>query len=488
MNKWMRILSVLLIVLLLAGCTGSADDVDASDEKDSVQHVTHPTETEGTSETTVPTKDTEPTSETTEPITEPPTTEPPTEPPTQPPTEPPTEPPIEPPTEPITKPVEQGSGDIKAMWLSQYDLSGIYQNGGAQRSQAEFSEMMSRALDDLVNLGFNTVFLQVRPNGDSMYPSDYYPMSKYVVGSYGVGASYDPVEIIVRLAKERDLAIHAWINPMRCMTDAELQKVPATYPIRQWYDDPNCKGKWIVQSGNYWYLNPAYPEVRDLIVSAASEVLARYDFDGLHMDDYFYPTTDAAFDAAAYQDYVNGGGKLSLAEFRRDALNRLVSGLYRIAKEYDGQFGISPAGNIKTVYDNQYADVYTWCASAGYIDYICPQVYFGLEHQNFDFKKVCNTWQSIIKTDSVKLMVGMTFGKAQAGVDNYAGSGKNEWQEHKDVLKRCLEYTAELNRCTGVAVFCYQYYCDPVTGRTVAETAEEWQNFVPVLKKITWNH
>lgn len=493
MKIWMRVLSLVLVLLLLSGCAGGGDDGENDDCRVNFPDVTHPSETEGTTQIPTETNPTEGT-ELTESETEAPTeqhTEAPAEAPTEAPTEAPAESPTEPPVEitpnPIPEQTSQGIGDVKAMWLSQYDLSGIYQSGGVQRSQADFTEKMGRVLDDLVELGFNTVFLQVRPNGDSMYPSEYYPMSKYVVGQYGVSAAYDPVEIVVRLAKDRGLAIHAWINPMRCMTDGELKAVPDKYPIRQWYNDPNCRGTRIVQSGNYWYLNPAYPEVRDLIVAAAAEVLSRYEFDGLHMDDYFYPTTDEGFDSAAYQAYVSGGGKLSLADFRRDALNRLVSELYCTAKSCGNRmFGISPAGNINTVYENQYADVYTWCAESGYIDYICPQVYFGLEHQNFDFKKVCGTWQSIIKSGDVALLIGMTFGKAQSGVDNYAGSGKNEWKEHKDILMRCLQHTATLEKCTGVAVFCYQYYCDPVSGIAVSETAEEWKNFVPALKNITW--
>ena len=128
----------------------------------------------------------------------------------------------------------------------------------------------------------------------------------------------------------------------------------------------------------------------------------------------------------------------------------------------------------------------TWCAEEGYIDYICPQVYFGLEHSSFDFVSTAEKWQSYIKTDSVKLIIGMSLGKAQSGVDNYAGEGKNEWSEHKDVLKRCLEYTKELDECIGVAYFCYQYFYDPITAEPNAKTQTERDNFVPILKEISW--
>ncbi len=388
------------------------------------------------------------------------------------------------PTDPPVQDISEIS-DFKGIWLSQYDLTSIYTENGVQRDESDFVSRVAEVLDNIKNQGFNTVVLQLRPNADSMYPSDYYPMSRYVVGEYGLDAAYDPVAHIVELAKNRGLSIHAWINPMRAMTTENLEKVGDVYPIRQWYNDTDKNGTYIVQSGAYWYLNPAYEEVRQLIIDGAVELLNRYDFDGLHMDDYFYPTTDSAFDAAAYSEL---GGTLSLDEFRRDNLNKLVASLHFVTKSGGAGkvFGISPAGNIGTVYERQYADVYTWCSEAGYIDYICPQVYFGLEHQNFDFVSVCNTWQGIIQTDAVDLLIGMSFEKALSQVDAYAGTGKNEWKEHTDILKRCLKYTNQLEKCRGVCVFSYQHFYDPVTGEPVEGTAAEREAFVPVLEAITW--
>lgn len=379
-------------------------------------------------------------------------------------------------------------GNVKAMWLSQFDLMGIYRDGESQREQADFTNRMERVLDNVKAQGFNTVYLQVRPNGDSMYPSDYYPMSAYVTGVLGRDAQYDPVEIIVRLAHVRELSIHAWINPMRAMAEEDITLVDDSYTIRQWHNNPDTRGKYMKLSGGVWYLNPAYDEVRNLIVSGAREVLERYDFDGLHMDDYFYPTTETYFDTEAYGDYLAAGGTLSLEDFRRNALSELVWDLHQVTQSSKpGRlFGVSPAGNLDTVYNKQYADVYLWCTEEGYIDYICPQVYFGLEHGKFDFVKVCRQYQDMIQTDTVDLIVGMTFGKAMTGEDPWAGTGKNEWKDHKDVLARCLQTTLDLEGCRGVSVFSYQYFFDPVTGEEIPETVQERENFVPALKEIVW--
>lgn len=375
--------------------------------------------------------------------------------------------------------------NMKAIWLSQYDLSPIYLSGDTQRPEADFTARMAQVLDNVASSGFNTVFLQIRPNADSMYPSAFYPTSAYVTGGLGTPTEYDPVAIIVELAHGRNLSIHAWINPLRGMDEADIALVDSRYPIRRWYDSAQVRGKYLVAVDGKWYLNPAYSAVGDLIVAGAQEALDRYAFDGLHMDDYFYPTTDPGFDKPAYDAF---GGSRSLGDFRRENINLLVRRLYDMthATGTGRIFGISPAGNYETVYARQYADIYTWCAQAGYVDYICPQVYFGLEHGSFDFQKVCRVYSDMIQTESVDLIVGMTFGKAFSGEDPWAGTGKNEWQAHKDVLARSLQTTRSLPHCRGISVFCYQYIFDPLSGAPIPETAREWQNFCPILKGITW--
>ena len=380
--------------------------------------------------------------------------------------------------------------DMKAMWISQFDMKSVYTVGTSQRPRAQYVALVERMLDNVKANGFNTIILQMRPYADSMYPSEYYPSSSYAVGSYGGFFDYDPVEIFINLAHERELSVHAWINPMRGMLVSEIGSVSSKYLIRKWYSSSGTRGLLVSVVDSRIYLNPAHDEVQLLIVDGAREILERYPVDGLHMDDYFYPTTATNFDERSYQEYRNAGGRLDLAAFRKNNLNLLVSRLWSMTKSVseDLIFGISPAGVMTTVIDSHYANVVEWCSKPGYVDYICPQVYFGLEHQNYDFVKVCNAWQGIIKTDSVKLVIGMTLGKAKSKVDNYAGTGKYEWRDHSDVLKRCLEYTRSLEKCTGVAYFCYQYFYDPLSGIEVSETAAERRNFLPVLAEISWNN
>ena len=375
---------------------------------------------------------------------------------------------------------------MKAVWISQFDMSAILKENGEQRNRESFVFLYKTVLTNIKNDGYNTVIVQVRPYADSFYPSEYFPSSIYVNEDFNSEFKYDPFEIIVSLSKEIGLSVHAWINPMRGMKTKEIVEVPDSFPIKKWYNDPEKNGNYIVEVDGRYYLNPAYKEVRELVANGAKEVAELYDIDGVHIDDYFYPIKDAYFDDEAFSQYKSEGGKKTLAKFRNEMLDLLVSGIYNAVKSVGKNqlFGISPAGNIDNTYNDLYTDVYKWCSEEGYIDYICPQIYFGLEHQTHDFIKVYNIWSDIIKNENVQIYAGLTLGKAKSGVDNYAGSGKNEWADNKDVLKRCLEFIKSREECKGVVVFCYQHMYDPITGLSVSETFEERENMKTALNEL----
>lgn len=382
---------------------------------------------------------------------------------------------------------EEGSGFMKAVWISQFDISGILKEDGTQRDEKTYRTLINIVLNNVKNDGYNTVIVQVRPYSDSFYKSEYFPVSNYVNGDFVSELKYDPFKIIVDISKTIGLSVHAWINPMRGMKSTEIINISDRFPIKQWYNDADKNGKYIVEIDGRFYLNPAYKEVRNLIANGAREVAEQYDIDGVHMDDYFYPIKDEYFDADAYSEYVSNGGNKSLSKFRNEMLDLMVSEIYSAVKSVgkDQLFGISPSGNIDITYNDLYTDVYKWCSEDGFIDYICPQIYFGLQHQTHDFIKVYKVWKNIIKNENVKLYAGMTLGKAKSGVDNYAGTGKNEWAENKDVLKRCLEFIKTSDDCFGIVVFCYQHMYNPITGLSVKETEEERFNMKSALNDMS---
>lgn len=333
------------------------------------------------------------------------------------------------------KPVDE----IKAVWLSQYDLLDVLQDGGRQREKADFTTRFSRIASQIKTCGFNTVFLQARPYSDSFYPSEYYPYSKFVTGAYGVSADYDPYAIMVQALRAQGLSVHGWINPLRGMKEDELNDVPARYAIRKWYLDPVKRAQNLVLSDGRWYYNAGSVEVRALIANGAAELLRRYKLDGIHIDDYFFYSSSPVY------------------------ITALVQTLYETVKSVDKNalFGVSPDGNIERNYKVHLADVKTWCQKRGYLDYICPQLYYGMEHETHPFAESLAEWNALISPSSgVKLLVGLTLSKAGLE-DSYAGTGKREWIEHSDVAARSLAAARKAKYYGGVSVFSFQFFYKP---------------------------
>lgn len=234
------------------------------------------------------------------------------------------------------------------------------------------------------------------------------------------------------------------------------------------------------------YLDPSDAGARSLIINGAKELLHDYDFDGLHIDDYFYPTQSEDFDRVAFLN----SGETDLAAFRESNINKLVSGLYAAVKSVDSRllFGVSPAGNLSNLKSGYYLDVETWCSQEGYLDYILPQVYFGFLHETCAFDELTARWADVAASGSVRLYIGLTGGKAvdgRAGVeDRYAGTeaGRREWIEHTDVLKRSLECLFDTDGVDGFCFFSYQYLYDPLTGKANEALAEEYAGFAPLIR------
>lgn len=382
--------------------------------------------------------------------------------------------------------------NMKAMWLTQYDMRVIYTDGNDQRSERDFSRRAQQVMDNILSVGINTVFIQVRPFGDSIYPSEYYPPSEYAVGRYGKGFDYDPFGILLTEAHRRGISVHAWINPLRCMSVEKSELLDGTWKIRQWSRSEEFSGKYIVNVDGTWYLNPTYAQVRGLIADGVREIVEKYDVDGIHMDDYFYPTVSPAFDSEAYSEYIAQDGRGDLQEYRRGEVNRLVRELYGTVKSVraDVMFGIAPAGNIDTDYNILCADVYEWCSKEGYIDYLCPEIYYGFEHGSVPFTEVCTAFSEIIKCDSVRLIIGMSLGKAAAAdageKDVWAGSGALEWVEYDDILFRQLQYTKLIGNCSGAAYFSYRFFFDPDSGKPADAALAERERLIPYLRQISW--
>ena len=365
---------------------------------------------------------------------------------------------------------------VKAMKLTQWDVSEaeLFVSGGVQKSEPAFKVAADRAMRNIAEDGYNTVLVQMRPFSDSFYPSKYYPISTFVSGSYAIQElKYDPITTIVEKAHKYGLSIHGWINPMRCMTVSEIEKITTESAVTKWYkemgkeDSPYSQYMFIETDAGgttRLYLNPAYEEVRALIINGVREICDNYNVDGIFMDDYFYPQSvlnKKEIDSLAYEDRTDDS--TNVFRFRCNNINTLVKGIYQTVKDADPAliYGISPNGEIRTAYNEECADIYTWCKEDGYVDVMYPQFYYGMIHKTSSVPSLLLEWDNAMKNDNIRLVPVLTLHKAGKN-DQWAVSedGKKEWIDHNDVLLEELTYlmTNSDRKVDGIGFFCYQFF------------------------------
>ncbi|MBQ2963263.1 MAG: family 10 glycosylhydrolase [Clostridia bacterium] len=329
---------------------------------------------------------------------------------------------------------------IRAMWLSCYELSEMFEKG----TREYFSDKVCELFEVCKIKNINTLFVQVRPFCDSLYPSEIFEWSKFAESSSGTLPNFDPLEIIVDTAADYGVSVHAWINPYRVSYDssAEISKAIEGFAF-------SCE--------EGVFLDPSSVEAQKQVLEGVREILENYDVDGIHIDDYFYPQTDNNFDKAAYEAYLDCGGKLSKNDWRRENVNSLVSALYSLvhSAKTDAVFSISPAGDIRKNKTVHFADVELWCTVKGYADWIVPQIYYGFEHEKMPFKKIADKWLKLAEKGNVKIICGLASYK-QGKADNGAGSGENEWVNDNDVISGQTKYINSIGY-GGYALFSYSY-------------------------------
>ncbi len=388
---------------------------------------------------------------------------------------------------------------IKAVWFSYIDYSGILTG----KTKTEFTNNFKTICKNCRDYGLNTIICQVRAFGDAFYPSEYFAWGRNVAG-IGKDPGYDPLKIMVETAHEYGLSFHAWLNPYRAYLDTEVASVPSTATFKKWYNDSSKNGKYIVKFSNRWYFNPGEPEVRKLILNGVKEIINNYDVDGIHFDDYFYPQNiTASFDSAAYSSY--GGGK-TLANWRRENVTTLVKSVYDAVKSKNKNilFGISPQGNIDNNMNIQYADVKLWCKNNGYIDYICPQIYYSYKSESLNFSTSLSQWNNLVTASKVDLMVGLAPYRI-GGLDTWAcinsshtestaNCGKYAWQtkdaSNSNILARQCDDSLSLKKCGGVFLYTYKSVFDidtyfsasGYTSNAVQQAKTEMANLKNALK------
>ncbi len=334
---------------------------------------------------------------------------------------------------------------IKAVFIPYYEMSEFTINS----NENEFKNKINKAFKKLEDNGFNRVTVHVRPCADAFYKSTYFPISEYCFGAQGSDLLFDPLEIMIEIAHKHNLSIEAWINPYRVSQSNDYSKLSNTNKAFEWMNTQK-----VYSGDNGLYFNPADKDVNELIVNGVKEIVSNYAVDSVCFDDYFYPTKAEDIDEGYYDDYKANGGEKSLQDWRRDNVSNMVKAVYSAIKEINPMvsFGISPASNIDNDYSNLYADVEKWSSEEGYIDYICPQIYFGFQNESQPFMKTVKLW---CNTASCRLYVALPMYKSSKE-DEFAGNGgRLEFVKNNDVVARQITYLSKLDQVKGFYLFSY---------------------------------
>ena len=202
--------------------------------------------------------------------------------------------------------IESSTERVKAVWINYNELS---MKSEADKSENAFRIKAENMMKSCAEYGFNRVFIQVRPFCDAFYKSELFPASEYLSGVQGEYIGYDALEILCEYAHKYSLKIDAWINPYRVSYKTDINVLCEDSIARKWYCSEE-NGRNVIVLPNGIYFNPAKDAVHKLILDGVREIINNYDVDGIHIDDYFYPTTDSAFDETEYTYYTNSGGKM----------------------------------------------------------------------------------------------------------------------------------------------------------------------------------
>ena len=272
-------------------------------------------------------------------------------------------------------------------------------------STEQMQNTLTYQLDELRKDGVNAIIFQVRPECDALYQSSLEPWSRFLTGQQGTAPApfWDPLQWMVEQCHQRGMELHAWINPYRAKTKT-THELAANHIAKRYPD-------WVFNYDGQYILNPGIPEARDYVCRVVDDIVKRYDIDGLHIDDYFYPYPAAGQvinDEAQYQRYNHSFN--NIGDWRRDNVNVFIQQLYKTIHDRKPwvKFGVSPFGiyrNAKNApnvgsntngtqnYDDLYADILLW-VNNGWLDYCVPQLYWEIGHKAADYKTLIKWWNS----------------------------------------------------------------------------------------------
>ncbi len=315
------------------------------------------------------------------------------------------------------------SGEWRAVWVSYLEFAEMDFS-----SESAFRADAAALMDNCLSLGLNTVIAQVRPFGDALYRSSLFPWSHLCTGVQGQDPGFDPLDVLLTEAHARGLSLEAWVNPYRLRSSASMPPVLAESSLL------NTHPEWVCTVNEGAYLNPAIPEAADYVVQGVAELVQNYAVDGIHFDDYFYPTTDSSIDAAQFA----ASGETDLTAWRRANVTRLVKAVHDAVKAADPtlRFGVSPQGNPDNDRNEQYTDLSVWLTASGadaVVDYLCPQIYWGYGYTlssgstRFAFENITAEWLALPRAESTALYFGLGAYRVGVGDGGANADSVSQW-------------------------------------------------------------
>lgn len=291
--------------------------------------------------------------------------------------------------------------EFRAAWIATVDNIDWPSRGNydTEKQKKEFIDL----LDMHKKNGMNAVIVQVRPATDAFYPSQYEPWSEWLTGKQGRPPSpyYDPLEFMVSETHKRGMEFHAWCNPYRAEHSIGRSSISTSHITRLF-------PKWFLSYGGKRYFDPGHPEAQKHVVNVIRDIVKRYDIDGMHFDDYFYPYRVAGKEFPDDLSYKSSGSEMTKDDWRRSNVDSIIFKLSRAIKEEkpNVKFGISPFGVWRnsdkdslgsatkagvTNYDDLYANVLLWLKE-GWIDYVAPQLYWEIGHKAAPYEVLVDWW------------------------------------------------------------------------------------------------
>ncbi|MDI6099980.1 family 10 glycosylhydrolase [Actinoplanes sp. NEAU-A12] len=324
--------------------------------------------------------------------------------------------------------------ELRGMWLTTvYNIDWPSKPGLPQEQvRAEYLKW----LDVAVAQRHNAIFVHVRPSGDAFWKSDYAPWSNWLTGKLdGTDPGWDPMAFMVDEAHKRNLEFHAWFNPYRGTQPApsgagtDLTKLAPGHPLLA---HPDWRIAYPTGTTGRLYFDPGNPEARRFVEDAMLEAVRKYDVDGVHFDDFFYPYPEKGEDFPDGASFAKYGAGKSRADWRRDNVDTLVREMKERIAEIKPwvKYGISPFGIWRNggegsdtsgleSYSAIYADTRKWVRE-GWLDYIVPQLYWTIGFDKADYAKVLPWWITMMKGSPVQLYIGMA---------DYRVGEKGDWSD-----------------------------------------------------------